>query len=285
MAGYIWNKKKYMKIFYEGGIMDAPIGISDSGVGGLSVVSKVFSHLPNEEILYFGDTANVPYGEKSPAEIKRLVYRILDYFVARKVKAVIMACNTSSALVLEEARKSYSLPIIGVIEPAIIEALRVSHGKKIGLIANVATVESNAHQKTMTRVSGNGVRVLPMACPGLVPLVEKGMLSGAEPEQALQGYLRPLEMSGIDTLILGCTHYPFLEQSIRKILSNPICIIDPAELTALSMKKLLEEHRMERNSREAGRHKFVVTADPERFRIVGSKLLGTPIEEVTQVNM
>ncbi len=265
--------------------MNTPIGISDSGVGGLSVASKIFEHLPNEEILYFGDTANVPYGEKSPEEITKLVYRIIDFFISKQVKAVIMACNSSSAIVLEEARKHYDIPIIGVIEPAIREALRVTTGKRIGLIANNVTVSSGAHQRHMTRISGNGVRVLPMACPQLVPLVEQGILTGSMAEEALSEYLRPLQAKGIDTLILGCTHYPFMQEAMRKILKNPVSIVDPSDLTAREMKELLAQNDMERSSETPARHTYYVSGDPETFRHTAEILLGRTMDDVIKAEV
>jgi glutamate racemase len=259
--------------------MGQPIGILDSGVGGLSVASRIFTHLPHEEILYFGDTANVPYGDKTPEQLRGLVFRILDFFQSKNAKAVVMACNSSSAIVLEDARLRYDMPIFGVIEPAIREALAASRQKRIGLIANLVTVSSGAHQRMMTRISGNGVRIHPQACPQLVPLVEDGVLTGELAEQVLREYLHPLEERGIDTLILGCTHYPFMEESIRKILGNDVTIVDPAEHTALSLRDMLKERGIEREKSEPS-HEFLVSGDPARFREIGSRLLGRPLGEV-----
>jgi len=264
--------------------MNRPIGISDSGVGGLSVASRIFTHLPHEEVLYFGDTANVPYGEKTPEQIRTLVFRILDFFLSRDAKAVVMACNSSSALVLEDARKQYPLPIIGVIEPAIKEALRVSPGKKIGLIANAVTVKSGAHQTMMTKISMNGIRILPQACPKLVPLVEQGLLEGPEAESALSEYLIPLENGGMDTLILGCTHYPFLVKTIQKVLARDVRLVDPSEYTALALKEILMAQNSMRDSGSC-RHQFYVSGDPQPFMEVGSVLLGRPLEGVRHIDI
>lgn len=277
--------ESFLDIFLPGETMERPIGIHDSGVGGLSVVSKIREYLPNEEILYFGDTANVPYGDKSPEEVKRLVFRILNFFISKNVKAVVMACNSSSALVLDEALKKYDIPIIGVIEPAIKEALKVSPGKKIGLIANLVTVTSGAHQRAMTKISGNGVRVIPQACPKLVPLVEQGKLNGNTTESILKEYLTPLETNGMDTLILGCTHYPFLEKPIRKILKNQVKIVDPATLTAITLGNTLKERNILRNSNGKPLNQYFVSGDSESFREVGSMLLGSQIEEVKSINI
>lgn len=265
--------------------MERPIGISDSGVGGLSIASKMFTHLPKEEIIYFGDTANVPYGEKPSEQIRQMVFRIMDFFTLKNTKAVIMACNTSSAIVLDEARKRYDMPIIGVIEPAIRESLRVSPYKKIGLIANSVTVASGEHQRLITKISGNGVKIHSQACPQLVSLVEHGILSGKMAEKALREYLHPLQIKGIDTLILGCTHYPFMEDTIRKIIGNLVNIVDPSELTVLSMKELLEKNNLARTKKSACRHDFFVSGDPAVFQKIGSMFLGRPINKVTQVKI
>ncbi len=265
--------------------MKEPIGISDSGVGGLSVASKIMKHLPSEEILYFGDTANVPYGEKSPGEIRKLVFRILDFFMSSHVKAVVMACNSSSALVLEDARKHYEVPIIGVIEPAVREALRISPGRKIGLIANAVTVKSGAHQTMITNISRNGVRIAPMPCPKLVPLVEQGLLEGQAAESAVKEYVSPLEDQGIDTLILGCTHYPFLEKTINRTLKRPVYIVDPAELTALELKEILTSLDKRADNGVPVNHRFYVSGDPEPFKTVGSLLMGRPLEGVSSIDI
>ncbi|MDQ7825658.1 MAG: glutamate racemase [Candidatus Eremiobacteraeota bacterium] len=265
--------------------MKGPIGILDSGVGGLSVASRILAHLPCEEIVYFGDSANVPYGEKKPETIRKLVYRIIDFFVSQKAKAVVMACNSSSALVLEHARKRYAMPIVGVIEPAIQEALRVSRKKSIGLFANAVTVASGAHQETLTRISRNGVKIVPQACPHLVPLVEEGQLWGEETERVLREYLCPIEKSGTDTLILGCTHYPFLEETIRALLSTPLNIIDPGELTALTLKEILGQAGLLSANKEKVSHRFYVSGDAGKFRQVGSKLLGRPLMEVAHLDL
>ncbi|MGV8122250.1 MAG: glutamate racemase [Candidatus Xenobiia bacterium LiM19] len=265
--------------------MIEPIGISDSGVGGLSVASKIMAHLPSEEILYYGDTANVPYGEKSPEQIKKLVFRIVDFFMSCRVKAVVMACNSSSALVLDDARKHYDVPIIGVIEPAVREALRISPGKKIGLIANAVTVKSGAHQSMITNISRNGVRIAPMPCPRLVPLVEQGRLEGLEAESAVREYVLPLEAQGIDTLILGCTHYPFLEKTINKVLKRPIYIVDPAEFTALKLRDILASIDRRSDNEAPVNHRFYVSGDPEPFKTVGSMLLGRPLDSVSRLDI
>lgn len=254
--------------------MAAPIGILDSGIGGLSVASKIMQYLPNEEILYFGDTANVPYGEKTPEEIKYLVFSVMDYLMDHNVKAIVMACNTSSALVLEHAKKRYNVPVIGVIDSSAAETVRLAKTGRVGLFANTATVASGAHQKAIDKIAHRNIRVVGQACPKLVPLVERGITQGPEAEQVIREYLRPIEESGADTLILGCTHYPFLQGVIRKVAKKGLKIVDPAELTAKKLRGLLLIYEMMNNKTIQPRHRFIVSGQAEPFRQVGSQVMG-----------
>ncbi len=260
--------------------MVSPIGLLDSGVGGLSVASRILDILPNEEILYFGDTANLPYGEKSPQQIKEFVFAIIDFFVRQNVKAVVMACNSSTAIALDEAKIRYSIPVIGVIDSGIEEALRLGNHKEVGLFANSVTVASGAHQKALTRISGNGVRIVGQACPKLVPLVENGQLACSEADIAVKEYLNTISNSNADTLILGCTHYPFLEDTIKKIAGDGLKIINPAHLTARTLQALLTEKGLLNPRGTAVNHRYFVSGDPEKFRILGSSLLGKNIDRV-----
>ncbi len=260
--------------------MAAPIGILDSGVGGLSVTAEIFKQLPFEEILYFGDTANLPYGEKTPEQIKQLVFSIIEFFVANGVKAIVMACNSSTAIVMEEALKIYNMPIIGVIEPAIKEALRIGKTEEVGLFANAVTVASGAHQKILSLFSGNGARIIGKACPKLVPLVEKGLVTGKETEDAICEYINDIKNSSADTLILGCTHYPFLSETIKKIAGDGIKIVDPALETASRLREVLTTNHLLNPEGTHVRHRFMVSGNPDSFRILGSKLLGFNIDNV-----
>ena len=265
--------------------MISPIGLLDSGVGGLSVACEIFKILPNEQIYYFGDTANLPYGNKTPQQIKSYVFSVIDFLMESGVKAIVMACNTSTALVLEEAKNKYNIPIIGVIDPGIEESLKVGKQEEVGLFANEATVLSGAHQRAMTRISGNGVRIVGKACPELVPLVESGQILGELAEKALSEYLETILKSSADTLILGCTHYPFLEDTLKKIAPKDLKIINPAALTASKLKSILEDEDLINNSDERFVHHYMVSGDADTFRKIGSKLLGFDIGEVEKVDL
>lgn len=259
-----------------------PIGISDSGVGGLSVVSRVMELLPRERIVYFADTAHVPYGDKSPEQIRGYVYRILEFFLKRRVKAVVFACNSSSALVLPEVCDRFPVPILGVIEPAVRVTLAQSRNGRLGLIANEATVKSGAYQKAV-EICGNGVRLFSSPCPKLVPLVERGEVAGREARDALSEYLEPLKESRIDTLILGCTHYPFLKGLIAEILGEDVSIIDPAEQVARDLRMLLSDRGLLGENPPGRLARFFVSGDPVSFREIASRLLGRSIEHIKKV--
>ena len=265
--------------------MISPIGVLDSGVGGLSVASEIFEALPDERILYFGDTANLPYGNKTPQQIRSYVFSIIDFFLENKTKAIVMACNTSTALVLEEAKNRYDIPIIGVIEPGIKEALKICKKNEVGLFANEATIASGAHQKLMAEISGNSVKIVGQACPKLVPLVESGNTYGEETVKALNEYLETIRSSSADTLILGCTHYPFLGKKLQEIAGNDFKIINPAKLTVQRLKSLLEEKSLLNLKTSHLEHRYVVSGCAESFRKTGSSLLGFDIGWVGQIDL
>ena len=263
--------------------MNAPIGVLDSGVGGLSVLKEIKNILPNEHIIYFGDTANVPYGSKSPSQIRLFVFEILKYLKSQNVKAVVFACNTSSAVVLDKAQPCFDFPIIGVIKPGIKEALKVMKTEKAGLFANNVTVESGVHDKIMSEMSGGKHGVIGKACPDFVSLVEIGLTKGAEVERCVNKYFSAFDNVDLDTLILGCTHYPLLEEEIKKVCKDKITIINPAKETAKELAKILKENKLENKSENKESDIYCVSAEPEKFRNTASILLGRDIGEVKLV--
>lgn len=265
--------------------MISPIGLLDSGVGGLSVAYEIFKALPNEQIYYFGDTANLPYGNKTPQQIKNYVFSVMDFLVESGVKAIVMACNTSTAIVMEEAKSRYNVPIIGVIDSGIEEALRIGKSKEVGLFANEATVKSGAHQRAMIKISGDDIRIVGRACPKLVPLVENGQTCDEEAKKALSEYLETIYASSADTLILGCTHYPFLEGTLKKIVPSSLKIINPAALTAKKLKSILEVENILNKSSESFIHRYMVSGPPDNFRMTASKLLGFDIGKVENIDL
>lgn len=257
--------------------MNLPIGVMDSGVGGLSVAKEIMRLLPNEKLLYFGDTANVPYGSKSPLFIRTAVFEILKYFKSQNVKAAVMACNTSSAVALEQARRCFDFPIIGVIEPGVREALKIIRTKTACMFANSVTVASGAHDDLMKKLSDNEINVTGKACPDFVPLVESGIFEGAEADRVVNKYFSAFNGIESDTLILGCTHYPFLEKAIKKAAGSRFSIVNPASATAAELSEILRSCGLENVSGLSPAHRYCVSGDPEKFSQVASMLMGFDI--------
>ena len=220
-----------------------PIGIFDSGVGGLTVVNKLFHVLPKENIVYFGDTARVPYGNKSKETVTRFSKEIVKFLLKFKVKLIVVACNTASSLSLEALKRSFSVPIIGVIKPGAEKALALSKTKRIGVIGTEATISSSAYAKKIKEIERSAF-VAGMACPLFVPLVENGWLNDEITLKIIKVYLAPILEKRIDALILGCTHYPLLKNAIQKITGKKIKLVDSSMAVAEYIKRFLEEKSM-----------------------------------------
>ncbi|MCD4785702.1 MAG: glutamate racemase [Candidatus Eremiobacteraeota bacterium] len=260
------------------------IGVFDSGVGGLTVANAISKTLPEEKIIYFGDTAHVPYGDKTETQIIKYVHNIIDFFCTKGIKALVMACNTSSAIVLPRLNGRLNIPTLGVIEFASRMALETSKNERIGVVANPLTVKNGAYKRTIKNISLNGTMVFQSPCKRWVPLIEAGNVSGEEVEEIVRQDLKPLIDSKIDTLILGCTHYPYLIPTINKIMNHGIKIIDPAKAVAEHLKKSLEEREMLSNN-ENSLHEFFVSGDPEEFQKMGSRFFGGKIPTVKKVEL
>src|SRR4030042_1584984 len=220
-----------------------PIGIFDSGVGGLTVINKVLRLLPNENIIYFGDTARVPYGNKSKETIIRFSKEIVKYLLGVKVKLIVVACNTASSLSLETLKRSFSVPVVGVIKPGVEEALKVSRNKRIGVIGTEATISSNTYKKAIENID-KSFFVIQKSCPLFVPLVETMHLYDDIAVRVAENYLSPIFNKGIDTLILGCTHYPLLKNVIQRIAGRDIELIDSSMAVARHVKRLMERRNL-----------------------------------------
>jgi glutamate racemase len=251
-----------------------PIGIFDSGVGGLTVLQELKRQLPNEQIVYFADTARVPWGSRSRPEIIEFVQQILEWMQTKQVKMVVMACNTSSALALETVRSQFDVPMLGLILPGARAA--VKNGKRIGVIATSATVNSNAYKdainESMTETQQQ-VEVWQVACPEFVPLVEANRLHDPYTLAVAQAYLAPLIEAEIDTLVFGCTHYPYLTEVFKKILPH-VRYINPATHVVTAVAQELDIMGLRDRSGRKARTKFYVTGDPEQFAHVSSRWLG-----------
>lgn len=270
---------------WGGGTMDrmAPIGVYDSGLGGLTVVRQLKSKLPMEQILYFGDTARVPYGGRPPAEIQQISREILTFFQDSGAKAAIAACNTSSALALPVVSDEFSIPIYGLIEAAAKKAVGSTHNGRIGVLATEGTVKSGAYQIWLKRLLPDA-EVVAQACPRLVPLVESNKIESPEAAIALQEYLAGSRRAEIDTLILGCTHYPFFAPQIQEILGKDVRLIDPAAEIVEVVAADLAWREMNAPTRRR-RDRYYVSGDPKHFAELGATLLGEPLPPVEKVEV
>ena len=247
-----------------------PIGVFDSGVGGLTVVREIFRQIPHGDILYFGDTAHVPYGPRRREELIRFADKICQFLIDQGARVIVDACNSTSAVALDFLQEKYDVPIIGVIEPGVETALAQSRNGKVGLIATEATVSSKAHKQKIEQVAPEVVLVS-QACPLFVPLVEQGKVSSPEALEAAKRYLAPLKDMGIDSLILGCTHYPFLAVTLQEVLGSSITLVDPAKETVHRLKEIIEQ--LPQGEQDHNRHRYFVSGDPVVFSEVGNQLM------------
>jgi glutamate racemase len=258
-----------------------PIGIFDSGFGGLTVMSAINKVLPSESLIYFGDTAHVPYGSKSKEIVIKYSKKIASFLIEQKVKLIVTACNTASAFALAVLKKTFEVPVIGVIEPGVKAALAASKNKRIGIIGTEGTVNSSSYPKEINKISRSNV--YQQACPLLVPLVEEGWNSGAVADSIVKKYLKPLLNKKIDTLVLGCTHYPLLKKTFKKNIRGDIVLIDSAKATAREVKDILVKKRLLADA--AGRKflKFYVSDDPKKFQIIGSRFFPKKVRGVKEI--
>ncbi len=257
-------------------IHQRPIGIFDSGLGGLTVAKAILKLLPQEDIVYFGDTARVPYGTKSKDSIIRFSLQNADVLMERQVKAIVVACNSSSSYALPALKRYVKVPVLGVIGPGVRKALAMTRSGRVGIVATPATVNSGAYQKQLLKQRST-CKISAQACPLFVPLVEEGWLERGVTVSVAQEYLRPIQKAGVDTLILGCTHYPLLKQTLRGILGPDVFLVDSAQEVALELRSLLEEEGLLNTARHTSKNLFLVSDGPEHFRRLAEKFLGREI--------
>ena len=256
-----------------------PLGVFDSGLGGLTVVKEILEHLPHEDIVFFGDTARVPYGSRSKETITEYVKEDIDFLLRYDVKAIVIACNTADSMARAEMEARFDLPIVGVVEPAAELAASVTKNGKIGVIGTKATIRSKAYEQTMAAVDP-AIRVYSKACPLLVPLVEEGRFRKGDVvvESVLADYLTPLKAKEIDTLILGCTHYPLLRETIASILPDTR-LIPSGTASTQALIGTLERFGLLSDNPSHGAIRYIVSDAPDRFAENGSKFLGREIHE------
>lgn len=251
---------------------EKPIGIFDSGVGGLTVVRAVEELLPQEHLIYFGDTERFPYGPRPVEEIRGFAFEIMDVLVGLNVKMLVIACNAMTSAAFNEAKDRYDLPIIGVIEPAVRAAVRATHNRKIGVIGTKATISTGQYERSLVATRRN-VEIHTQVCAGFVDHVEAGDTFSQELFALAEEYLEPLIASEVDTLILGCTHYPLLKGVLHSVTGGEIELISSAEEVAKDVYATLVETNLLRRAREVGERRFIVSGDPQEFRRVGSRFL------------
>ena len=251
----------------------APIGIFDSGIGGLTVARAIYERLPHESTIYFGDTARVPYGPKSPDTVRRYSLEILHWLLGQQVKAVVIACNTSTAHALEALQAESPVPVIGVIEPGARAAVSATRHGPIGVIGTTGTIASNAYARAI-QAAKPGARVEQKACPLFVPLVEEGWFEHPAAELVAAEYLEPMKRARVDVMVLGCTHYPLLKPLLQRTMGTDIRLIDSGEETAATVKAALRSSGLHAPDTATPEHRFVVSDDEARFRTVGARFIG-----------
>jgi len=257
----------------------APIGIFDSGVGGLTVARAIIDQLPGESILYLGDTARGPYGPRPLAQVRSFALEIMDQLVAAGVKAIVIACNTASAATLRDARERYGIPVIEVIQPAARRAVAATRSGKIGVIGTQATIESKAYLDAFA--AAPHLKITAIACPLFVEFVERGQTSGDEITKIAQEYLEQMKKDQVDTLVLGCTHYPLLTGVISYVMGNDVTLVSSAEETAKDLYRTLVEADLLNPAASKVNHRFVATADADKFATLAKRFLGPEVLKVT----
>ncbi len=260
------------------------IGIFDSGFGGLTVMRAIRTLLPNEHITYFGDTARLPYGSKSPDTILRYSQENATFLKDLGVKALVIACHTACSVALEYLRENLNIPIIGIIDEGVEEIARVSKTGQIAVLGTRATISSGVYQQYLKKKIPTA-NISPIPCPLFVPLIEEGYIDHPLTDLAVQEYLGPLKMRAVDAVLLACTHYPLLRTMIQKELGPDVLLVDPADTCAARTKELLVEHMLLNEMQERPQYQFYVSEDPEKFQFYGKNFLNYPIEHVLKKNL
>lgn len=258
------------------------IGMFDSGIGGLTVLEEIQKKLPLEHVIYFGDTARLPYGDKSAATVLRYSIENSIFLMDQGIKVLVIACNTASSVAVDKLKKIFNLPVIGTIEPGAFEAVRCSKNGKIGVLGTKGTIDSGAFQREIVKQDSSAL-VVPIACPLFVPFIEEGFHTHPAAKLIIDEYLAPLKKEKIDTLLLGCTHYPALMPYIKDYLGESVTIIDSATTCATKVKDLLKEKGLENKEINISPNKFFVSDNPEKFRRLGQMFISTPLPEAALI--
>ena len=261
-----------------------PIAVFDSGIGGLTVLKEIIEQLPGEDIIYFGDTARIPYGTRSKETVIKYVLQSFGFLMTKDIKAIVIGCNTATALAIEEAKEQFDLPIIGVVEPGALAAASATKNESIGVIGTEGTINSNAYQRRIRQILPTA-DIIGISCPLFVPIVEEGWENSDVALIAAEKYLLELKEHNIDTLVLGCTHYPVLRYTIGKVMGADVKLINPAYETAKLTKNILKEKGLLNEKLDGGHYKYYVSDDPDKFKRIGGNMIRSQIGMVEKVNI
>ena len=259
-----------------------PIGVFDSGLGGLTVLQCLEKKLPKESFIYFGDTAHVPYGNKSAKTIIRYSENIINFFLKNKIKAVVIACNTASAIAYPELSKKYNLPIFNVVDPSVIHSDTISKTRNICIIGTQSTINSKAYSKSFSNINSD-CTITEIACPLFVPIIEEGWSDSSIAKDIANIYLKPLKNTTIDTLILGCTHYPIMAETIQEVIEDNIELVFTGETVEKELQQYLKTNNYQNNLKNKMKTQFYVTDSPQKFDDLGSKFLGKSLEDIHHI--
>lgn len=263
---------------------ERPIGVFDSGIGGLTVLKEIVRILPDEDVIYFGDTARIPYGNKSLETVTKFAFQNTRFLMSRDVKAIVIACNTASAFSMENVQESFDIPVIGVIFPGANAAVRATRNGRIGIIGTEGTVGSRAYEKAIRKIYPQA-EIFAHPCPLFVHLVEEGWASSKVAYMVAEEYLEPLKDHGVDSLVMGCTHYPLLKKVIGDIMGPDVVLINPAEETARALKTVLGEKKIENNKGREAVYKYYVSDNPDKFSRVGNNFLNSEISNIEKIDI
>jgi glutamate racemase len=265
-----------------GRVDERPIGVFDSGVGGLTVLHECLVTLPHEDFLYLGDGARLPYGPRPLPEIRRFAHEIGAYLERQGVKLIVVACNSATSAALPDLQESLSVPVIAVITPEAVAAVRATRNRRVGLLATEATVAAGRYER-LVRTLDAGVQLTSVACPRLVPLIESAQPYGEETTEAVREYAAPLKEAGCDTVVLGCTHYPLIRPIFQRVLGRGVTLVFSADETAREVAETLARKGIENATDREGDYRFATTGDPAAFAALGERFLQLPLGEVRKV--
>ncbi len=262
----------------------SPIGIFDSGIGGLTVVKRVMAMLPNENIVYFGDTARVPYGTKSNETVIEYSYQDAQFLINKNVKLIIVACNTASSIAINKLKEKFNIPIIGVIKPGSHLAMESTTNSRIGVIGTHTTINNKAYSRELKRLEKN-LEIIEKPCPLFVPIAEEGWLDHEATKLIAKEYLQDLKDFGVDTVVLGCTHYPLLSGVIQEVMGDSVTLIDSGMAASLEVEDYLKGRGIKNDSNQLGTHHFYVSDLPAKFKTVAERFLGTEVKHIEKIDV